>query len=125
MVLSQDSGELLYVNAGHNAPILSCSGTMTFLEATGLPLGILAEAKYESRTAVIQPDGALLLFTDGLTDSIAAKNPEECLRDVLSDSSSSKMARLKSLVDPKLNDDDVTILLVGRRVRSNPASPQR
>ena len=125
MVLSQDSGELLYVNAGHNAPILSCSGTTTFLEATGLPLGILAEAKYESRTAVIQPDGAFLLYTDGLTDSIAAKNPEECLRDVLADSSSSKMARLKSLVDPQLNDDDVTILLVGRLMSSNPGSPPR
>jgi len=114
MVLSQDSGELLYVNAGHNAPIVSCSGTTTFLEATGLPLGIFAEAKYESRTAVILPDGALLLFTDGLTDSIAAKNPEECLRDVLADSSNGKMTRLKSLVDPELNEDDVTILLVKR-----------
>ena len=100
MVLSRDSGELLYVNAGHNAPIVSCSGTTAFLEATGLPLGIYAEAMYESRTAVIQPDGALLLFTDGLTDSIAAKNPEECLRDVLADSSCSKMTRLKSLIDP-------------------------
>jgi sigma-B regulation protein RsbU (phosphoserine phosphatase) len=125
MVLSQDSGELLYVNAGHNAPIVSCSGSTKFLEATGLPLGILAEAKYESRTAVIPPDGALLLFTDGLTDSIAAKNPEECLRDVLADGSSNKMARVKSLVDPKLNNDDVTILLVGRPVCSNPGSPQR
>jgi serine phosphatase RsbU (regulator of sigma subunit) len=120
MVLNQDSGELLYVNAGHNAPIVSCSGTTTFLEATGLPLGILAEARFECRTAFIQPDGALLLFTDGLTDSIAAKNPEECLRDVLADSSGSKMTRLKSLVDPELNDDDVTIVLVGRPVCSNP-----
>src|SRR5580693_7395245 len=110
---------------GHNAPIVSCSGTATFLEATGLPLGIFAEAKYESRTAVIQPDGALLLFTDGLTDSIAAKNPEECLRDVLADSSSSKMTRLKSLVDPELNEDDVTIILAGRPVCSNLESPQR
>jgi serine/threonine protein phosphatase PrpC len=67
----------------------------------------------------------LLLFTDGLTDSIAAKNPQECLRDVLADSSNSKMASLKSLLDPKLNDDDVPILLVGRPARSNPGSPQR
>jgi serine phosphatase RsbU (regulator of sigma subunit) len=125
MVLSRDSGELLYVNAGHNAPIVSCSGTTAFLEATGLPLGIFAEAKYESRTAVIQPDGALLLFTDGLTDSIAARNPEECLRDVLADGSSSRMDRIKSLVDPKLNDDDVTILLVRRAVGSNCGNSQR
>jgi phosphoserine phosphatase RsbU/P len=122
MVLSRGSGELLYVNAGHNAPIVSCSGTTTFLEATGLPLGILAEAKYESRTAVIQPDGALLFFTDGLADSITAKNPEECLRDVLDDRSSNKMTRLKSLVDPELNEDDVTILLVERSANSSRGS---
>jgi hypothetical protein len=38
IVLSRDSGELLYVNAGHNAPIVSCSGVTTFLEATGCGL---------------------------------------------------------------------------------------
>ncbi len=114
IVLCRDSGELLYVNAGHNAPIVFSSGTTTFLEATGLPLGLIAEAEYESRTAVIQPGGTLLLFTDGLTDSIAAKNPEDRLRDVLAGSSPSKMVALKSLVDPALNEDDVTILLIER-----------
>ena len=119
ILLSRDSGELAYVNAGHNPPIVFCAGTTTFLEATGLPLGLFPDAGYESRTAVIQPGGALLLFTDGLTDSIAAKNPEDRLRDVLADSLQSRMARLKSLVDPKLNEDDVTILLVERAACSS------
>jgi serine phosphatase RsbU (regulator of sigma subunit) len=114
IVLNRDSGELRYVNAGHNAPIVFRPWTTIFLEATGLPLGLIAEAGYESHTAVIQPDGALLLFTDGLTDSIAGKNPQDRLRDVLADSSGSRMAGLKSLVDPKLNEDDITILLVER-----------
>jgi hypothetical protein len=125
ILLNRDSGELVYVNAGHNAPIVFSSGTTTFLEATGLPLGLIAEAEYESRTAVIQPGGALLLFTDGLIDSIAGKNPEDRLRDVLADSSGSRMARLKSLVDPKLNEDDVTILLLERAARSSSDNFQR
>lgn len=119
IVLCRDSGELRYVNAGHNPPLLFCSGTGTFLEATGLPLGLIAEAEYESSTAVVQPGGALLLFTDGLTDSIAAKNPENRLRDVLAGSSPGRIAALKSLVDPALNEDDVTILLIERAPHSS------
>jgi len=70
IVLSRDSGELSYVNAGHDAPIVFCSGSKTFLEATGPPLGLFIDAEYEARTAVISPGGTLLMFTDGLTDSI-------------------------------------------------------
>jgi serine phosphatase RsbU (regulator of sigma subunit) len=112
IVLSRDSGELTYVNAGHNAPIVFCSGSTTFLEASGLPLGLFADAEYEVGTAVIPPGGALLLFTDGLTDSISGKNPADRLRDALADNSGGTMATLESLVDPKLNEDDVTILLL-------------
>jgi serine phosphatase RsbU (regulator of sigma subunit) len=118
IVLSRDSGELTYVNAGHNAPIVFGSGSTTFLEATGMPLGLFTDAEYEPLTAVICSGGALLLFTDGLTDSIPGKNPENRLRDALADSSGRTMANLKSLVDPKFNEDDVTILLVKRTAGS-------
>src|SRR5208283_5954979 len=69
IVLSRDSGELTYVNAGHNAPIVFDSGPAIELEATGLPLGLFPQAKFEARTAHLPPGGALLIFTDGLTDS--------------------------------------------------------
>jgi len=118
IVLSRDSGELTYVNAGHNAPIVFCAGSTTFLEATGVPLGLFAAAEYEARTAVLRPGGVLLLFTDGLTDSIPGENPEDRLRDALAKNSGRTMARLKSLVDPKFNQDDVTVLLVKRAASS-------
>ena len=114
ILLSRDSGELAYVNAGHDAPILFSSASTTLLQATGIPLGLLAEAEYKVATAVIPPGGSLLLFTDGLTDSIAAKNPADHLRDALADNSGRPMSILESLVDPKLNADDVTILLLRR-----------
>ncbi len=114
IVLSRNSGELTYVNAGHNAPIVSSPGSTTFLEATGPPLGLLAEAEYETRTALINPGGSLLIFTDGLTDSIGAEHPESRLLDAFAESAERTMANLKSLVDPKFNEDDVTILLVKR-----------
>jgi sigma-B regulation protein RsbU (phosphoserine phosphatase) len=114
LVLSRDSGELTYVNAGHNAPIVFGSGSRTELDATGMPLGMFPKTEYEARTAFLFPGGTLLVFTDGLTDSISGKTPENRLRSALADSPERTMINLKSLVDPKLNEDDVTILLVKR-----------
>jgi serine phosphatase RsbU (regulator of sigma subunit) len=61
IVLSPDSGELTYVNAGHNAPIVFSSGSTTFLEATGPPLGLFVDAEYDTRTAVLSPGSTLPL----------------------------------------------------------------
>jgi sigma-B regulation protein RsbU (phosphoserine phosphatase) len=114
IALSRDSGELTYVNAGHNPPIVFGSGAATALEATGMPLGLFPDAAYEARTALLPPGGALLVFTDGLTDSISGENAENRLRDAMADRSGRTMLILKSLVDADFNEDDVTILLVKR-----------
>jgi sigma-B regulation protein RsbU (phosphoserine phosphatase) len=114
VALNRESGVLTYVNAGHNAPILYSSGSAACLEATGLPLGMFAGAQYEARTDIIRPGDTLILFTDGLTDSIAGKNPHDRLRHALTDNPGETIANLKALVDPKQNEDDVTILLVKR-----------
>ncbi len=114
IVLDQGTGELTYVNAGHNAPIVFGSGTAISLEPTGMPLGLFAEAGYTSETASLPPGGTLLLFTDGLTDSISGEYPEDRLRNVLADGSGNTMDRVKSLVDPEFNEDDITILMVKR-----------
>jgi phosphoserine phosphatase RsbU/P len=114
IVLPRDSGELTYVNAGHNAPLVFGSESAIALEPTGMPLGLFPEAAYESRTSLLPPGGALLVFTDGLTDSIPGENAEDRVREALADSSHRTMSILKSLVDPEFNEDDVTILLVKR-----------
>ena len=114
IVLSRDSGQLTYVNAGHNAPIVFSSGSTTSLEATGPPLGLFVDAQYKTRTAVLSRGSTLLIFTDGLTDSIRGEHPENRLRDAFAESAGRTMANLKALVDPKFNEDDITILLVKR-----------
>lgn len=60
------------------------------------------------------PDGGLLIFTDGLPDSIPGNNPEESLCRALDGDLQRTMANLKALVDPRFNEDDVTVLLVKR-----------
>lgn len=117
IVLSPNSGELTYVNAGHNAPMLFPCGSSTFLEATGPPLGLFADAEYEARTAVLNPGSTLLIFTDGLSDSVRGEHPEKLFGAALAETAERTMANLKSLVDPKFNEDDITILLVSRTKR--------
>ena len=119
LVLNRDSGELIYVNAGHNAPILFSNGSPTFLEATGLPLGLFPEARYETRTLAMPPASTLLLFTDGLPDSIHADKPEARLCHAFAETTSQTMANLQALVDPKFNEDDVTILLLKRLLHAS------
>lgn len=114
LVLNRDNGELTFVNAGHNAPIVFGSGSQRLLEATGMPLGLFPEAAYTAETALLPPGGALLFFTDGLPDSISGEDAEGRLLDALADDSGKTMQLLKLLVDPHFNEDDVTILLVKR-----------
>lgn len=125
-LLKRDTGELRYVNAGHNAPIIFGDGVIKLLEATGLPLGLFTDTEYEARTAPLGPGDLLLLFTDGLTDSIADVDSEARMQTMLKGEKDIKKAigKLRSLMDTKLIHDDVTIMLVARLPLSS-ATPKR
>lgn len=114
LFLNRDSGELTYVNAGHNTPIIYGRGQCLPLQATGLPLGLFHDAEYEARTTSLNHGHSLLIHTDGLTDSIAGHDPEAILRAALEDDVKKTMLKLQSLVDTNLNRDDVTIVAVAR-----------
>lgn len=79
-----------------------------------MPLGLFSDAAYTLGGAVLPPNGTLLLFTDGLPDSIAGENGEDRLREAVALGLDNKMHLLVSLIDPHFNEDDVTILLVTR-----------
>jgi serine phosphatase RsbU (regulator of sigma subunit) len=73
--LQPATGELTYVNAGHNWPVLRrSSGAIERLETGGLPLGIMSEARYQSGRVKLGSGDLLLIFTDGL---IEAENGRE------------------------------------------------
>lgn len=116
VVLSRETGDVTYVNAGHNPPILSSSGSATFLASTGMPLGLVSEAEFDSQTVTMPAGAKLLVFTDGLPDGIGSQTPERRICDTLGSEADAKetMLALKALIDPKFNEDDVTILLLRR-----------
>ncbi|MBV8867575.1 MAG: serine/threonine-protein phosphatase [Acidobacteriaceae bacterium] len=117
VALSRDSGELTYVNAGHNAPIVFCDGSATSLESTGMPMGLLSGAQYQAGRAIIPFGGTLLLFTDGLADSIPGNDPETRLCGAVADNPAKTLVNLRLLMDLRFKEDDVTILLVKRTER--------
>jgi sigma-B regulation protein RsbU (phosphoserine phosphatase) len=114
-VLTPPSGELAYVNAGHNAPLLVGDGPPVKLEPTGVPLGLFRKSAYELRSARIPPGGAVLFFTDGLTDSIPGENPEQRLSERIARPPRCGMPDIEALTDPALIHDDLTIMLVKRQ----------
>jgi phosphoserine phosphatase RsbU/P len=66
--ISRD-GELEYVNCGHVPPIVVSDDKVIRPEAGNLPVGLLAEATYESSRLQLRRGDRLLLVTDGVTEA--------------------------------------------------------
>jgi serine phosphatase RsbU (regulator of sigma subunit) len=68
--LEPGSGRLLYVNAGHHAPIVvRAGGAMDRLREGGTVLGVFDDAAYLEGTAVLGPGDVLAVFSDGVAEA--------------------------------------------------------
>ena len=74
--LEHDSGQLRYLNAGHNPPFLLRAGGVEKLPASSYPLGMLSTASYSESALELQPGEMILAYTDGVTEA-ANKHGEE------------------------------------------------
>jgi phosphoserine phosphatase RsbU/P len=75
--LDPATGELTYVNAGHNVPILRRkSGVIERPEVGGIPVGILDGAPYQVGTTRLDPGDVLVVFTDGVVEAFNAAGEE-------------------------------------------------
>ena len=86
-ILNPQTGELTYVNAGHNPPLVAhADGSVEKLDGTGLILGILPVATYTQKTCTLAPGDALLLFSDGVSEPVRPDSDEEFGEDRLAQS---------------------------------------
>jgi sigma-B regulation protein RsbU (phosphoserine phosphatase) len=70
-------GRCIYVNAGHNPPLLlSRNGTMKELSEGGMVLGLFAESRYGEGSVQMQPGDHLVLFTDGVVEALNPQGEE-------------------------------------------------
>lgn len=74
-VLDPQTGQLLYVNAGHNPPIVfNVAGVKTTLRPSGPAVGLIKNAHYVIHQTQLAPGDTLLAYTDGITE---ARDPEQ------------------------------------------------
>jgi serine phosphatase RsbU (regulator of sigma subunit) len=126
-VLHPDTGRLDYVNAGHPPPLMvDPEGTIERIDATGMPVGMLEDARFRAGTVHLSPGAAIAMYSDGISE---AENPSgdfyetPRLRDVLlahvGATAGATIERVRADLDrfteetPQL--DDITLLLLRRR----------
>ena len=114
---------LVYVNAGHNPPVLRrAGGTLEKLEVGGLPLGIDAVAVYETASIELQSGDALIFYTDGVIEAFDEKLQEfgndrwlEAVRALpdwgAAESLQLLMKRVDEFVGLTRQSDDITCLV--------------
>jgi sigma-B regulation protein RsbU (phosphoserine phosphatase) len=121
------SGEVVYVNAGHNPPLIyhGSDGQLLPLRRTGLPLGIDEAHELAQATDQLQSGDFILMYTDGVTDATDAdqhrfglKSLERLVRDNRRADAggilSALVDALGTFMGPTAPADDITIAVVKR-----------
>ena len=118
------SHTLTYINAGHNQPILRRkAGLVERLDAGGLPLGIRADATYQTGAVTLEGGDWLLIFTDGVVEAVnepGIEYGEERLISILNAGTQIAPAKMLSrimvdldfFVGTTLQQDDITCLVI-------------
>jgi serine phosphatase RsbU (regulator of sigma subunit) len=74
-ILSLETGELCYANAGHCLPLVLRSGSRSIerLPKGGTALGVLADLSLQEHRTRIAPGDSMVLYTDGFTEAFSPR----------------------------------------------------
>ena len=124
-ILSEKNQTLTYVNAGHNPPVVfrSRDESLEELMPTGIVLGAIENREYFSRAVDIGTGDIIVLYTDGITESINAREEmygEERLHSIIRTNSRLSaveiMTRILESVQEFTGDmpqfDDITLMVI-------------
>ncbi len=129
-VFDPANGELVYVNGGHNPPlVLRADGTTDFLPTTeGVALGIVPEIAYPKGSVILASGDAVVFYTDGVTEAengegeqfgldrlrhLFATSPPRDARSV----TTAVFEAVQSFADGAPQFDDITCLTLCRGAR--------
>lgn len=129
-LLDTETGELIYVNAGHEAPmIFRQNGETELLDITGGVMGLFPAARFGVETATLKKGDLIFTYTDGVNE---AKNidgeqfTEERILEVATPEASSTEAFLSVMLDAVKafrgeadQSDDITMLALKYLPTSN------
>lgn len=123
-ILDAGTGALLYVNAGHDPPLIAgAGGSRRRLGLTGPALGLLAEQRFTVGVTQLSVGDLLLGYTDGVVEAAGAEGAFgesrllESLRD-LQGSSEGLLQRIEAALDAFSEgaeaSDDITMVALRR-----------
>jgi phosphoserine phosphatase RsbU/P len=121
---------LTFVSAGHQSPLLYQQGKATLTEVverevSGPPLGIMEDVPFGQCEITLQPGENLLLYTDGVTDSLNPDNKQFNISGIEAAIQSAGVVTPRVFVERVFNAvhkhaagrpafDDITLLSIGR-----------
>jgi phosphoserine phosphatase RsbU/P len=124
--LDPATGELVYLNAGHNPGlVVRAGGEVERLGSGGLPLGLLPDASFRAERLTLGPGDLFCLYTDGITEA-AAPDDEEFglgrLETLLGEERTRPLDEVVAAVDDAVSSfaaghaqgDDQTVVLLRR-----------
>lgn len=127
-------GRVEICNAGHlPALVVSATGRVTRHDSGGLPLGMFASVDYPASQATLGPGEALVLFSDGLSeteDDSGAEFGVDRLAGLIAELAPCPpsavveqcLAAVRAFRGPSAQQDDLTLMVVQRRHETAPAS---
>ena len=136
-VLNIITGKGELCQAGHPHPLHSrADGTITPVGSGGFPVGMLAEASYESTPFTLHPGDRLWLYSDGIPDCNNEAGKAlgiEQFTTLLQHTSQTPLARLPVAIEKVLMhwhgeadlDDDISLLAIGRVAQPNQTPKSR
>lgn len=123
--LDASEGELRFINAGHNAPLIYSreKDDFTGLHDGGPVLGLFPDATFNEGMVTMSPGDVLVAFTDGVTEaenSAQEEFGEQRLRAAVAASATKSAAEIMEHVASEVADwskgvrqhDDITILVM-------------
>ena len=121
--LNPSSGELNYVNAGHNRPLLvGADGRCETLGEGGTAFGAFSDSSYSEAQVGIRPHDTLVVYSDGISDAwpepgAADRELAEIVRSVGRGGAAQIEETIFAAADrrtPSLPRDDRTLVVVKR-----------
>jgi len=111
--LMPGNGRLRYLNAGHNPPFVLRPQLTEALQASAIPLGMMAGTRYAEGEINLEPGDMLAIYSDGLTEARNARDEEfgpERLRALLP-----RLRGLTAEQSVSIILDSVNLFLAGER----------
>lgn len=124
-VLDPSTGQVIFANAGHVAPLVVSKGGVEAMRLTDIVVGILPNAQYRNQSLTLGPGDSLVLFTDGVTEAENIAEEQlglDPISEMLLSMHCSDAAAILDRIDTHVHEfigevpagDDVTMLAVTR-----------